>query len=83
MKIIQHKVSEIKAKYRNKDDFHSKQQMQLEIMKMYRKMNVSPSGNALNSFLFTPFLFAIFIMVRTTRMIKDSGTETFSLTRTI
>ncbi len=83
MKILQHKANEIKAKYRNKDDFHSKQQMQFEIMKMYRKMNVSPSGNALNSFLFTPFLFAIFIMVRTTRMIKDSGTETFSLTRTI
>ena len=83
MKILQHKANEIKAKYRNKSDFQSKQQMQFEIMKMYRKMNVSPSGNALNTFLFTPFLFAIFVMVRTTRMIKDSSTETFSLTRTV
>lgn len=83
MKLVQQKSAEIKYKYRDRNDFRSKQAMQLEIMKMYRKMNINPTGNALNSFLFTPFLFAIFIVVRTTRMIKDSNSIDFSLTRTV
>ena len=83
MELAQQKVATIKEKYRDQTDFQGKQRQQLEIMQVYKKANLSPGSSSLEAFMFTPFLFAIFVVVRTTRMIKDSGTATFSLTQTI
>lgn len=83
MKRIQSKIDLIKEKYKDQNSAEAKQKSQWEIMSLYRKENINPLGSALEGFAFAPFLFAMFVVVRTSRILKDSSTETFSFTTNI
>ena len=57
--------------------------MQFEIMALYRQEKINPLSASLEGFAFAPLLFAMFVVVRSTRILKDSGTPEFSLTTTM
>lgn len=83
MNSLQGKVNDIKAKYRDVNSLEAKQKQQLEIMQLYRQAKINPLSTALEGFAFAPFLFAMFVVVRSSRILKDSSTETFSFSATI
>ncbi len=83
MEAIQSQTAVIKNKYKDTDNLQEKQKMQWEIMELYRRENINPLSNSLESFAFAPFLFAMFVVVRTSRILKDSGTDNFSFTTTL
>ena len=83
MDAIQTQVNAIKNRYKDSNSFEAKQKMQWEIMALYRKEKVNPLSSSLEAFAFAPFLFAMFVVVRNSRILKDSGTDNFSFTTTL
>ena len=83
MKMLQGKIGDIKNKYKDNTTIEGKQKMQFEIMALYRQEKINPLSASLEGFAFAPLLFAMFVVVRSTRILKDSGTPEFSLTTTM
>lgn len=80
---VQSQVAAIKQRYKDATSFEAKQKMQWEIMNLYKRENVNPLSGSLEAFAFAPFLFAMFVVVRNSRILKDSSTATFSFTTTL
>lgn len=83
MEMLKAQSEAIKEKHKGNDSFEAQQKMQWEIAALYRRENVSPLSGALQGFAFAPFLFAMFVVVRNSRILKDSGTEDFSFTTSL
>lgn len=82
MQAIQLKQSEIQAKYKNSTDSQAKQKMQLELMGLYRKEGVKPLASFASIFLSMPFLYAMFMVVRSMRILKEQTFGAISFTMT-
>lgn len=82
MQAIQLKQSEIQAKYKNSTDTQAKQKMQLELLGLYRKEGVKPLGSFASLFLSMPFIYAMFMVVRSMRVLKEQifGAISFTMT---
>lgn len=76
-------TTEIKAKHANSNDPMAKQREKQDIMMLYRQHNINPLSSVLQGFAFMPVLFTMFIAVRYGRIIKESSTAVFSLTKSI
>lgn len=83
MEAVQSQVNAIKEKYKDATSFEAKQKMQWETMALYRREKINPLSGSLEAFAFAPFLFAMFVVVRNSRILKDSGTDIFSFTTTL
>ncbi len=73
MQVLQLKQSEIKAKYKDSRDPLIKRKQQMEIMALYRKEKISPLASIGTTFLSFPFLFALYITIKSTRVLKSSS----------
>lgn len=72
MQLLQFKQNEIKAKYKGNKDPVSKRKQQTEIMQLYKKHKINPLASILSMFLAFPFLFALYIAIRSTRVLKTT-----------
>ncbi len=79
MQLLQVQQNEIKNKYKNSNDPMSKQKQQQEIMEMYKKNKMSPLSTMATSFLSFPFLFALYISIKSTRALKSATIGQISL----
>ncbi len=70
MQILQVKQNEIKQKYKNSKDPTAKRKQQMEIMELYKKNNMNPLASIGTTFLSFPFLFALYITIKSTRYLK-------------
>lgn len=75
--------AQIKAKYADSNDPSAKQKERQETMLLYRQYNINPVSSSLQGLAFAPLLITIFVVVRYGRIVKESSTETFSLTQSI
>ncbi|WP_342224043.1 membrane protein insertase YidC [Spiroplasma endosymbiont of Asaphidion curtum] len=82
MQAIQLKQGEIQAKYKGSADPQARQKMQLELMGLYKKEGVKPLASFANLFLSMPFLYAMFMVVRSMRILKEQefGAISFTIT---
>ncbi|ARU90889.1 inner membrane protein translocase component YidC [Spiroplasma clarkii] len=64
------KQAEIQAKYKGSSDPATKQKQHMEMMALYKKEGISPLSSMATQFLSMPFLFAMFSIVRSVRVLK-------------
>ncbi len=80
MQLLQIKQNEIKSKYGNvKNDPMLKRKQQMEIMDLYKKNKVSPLSSMGSMLLSLPFLFALYITIKSTRVLKTAFIGQISL----
>ncbi|MDE7161939.1 MAG: YidC/Oxa1 family membrane protein insertase [Anaeroplasmataceae bacterium] len=64
MTLMQPEMTRIQRKYGNRKDPQSQQQMQLEMMKLYKKYKINPIGCILPMFIQFPIFMAMYEVVR-------------------
>ncbi|ATG97832.1 membrane protein insertase YidC [Mesoplasma lactucae ATCC 49193] len=79
MQDMQAKQAEIQAKYKDKKDKVSRQKMTMEMQALYKKEGISPMSSLGSAFAPLPFLFAIYAVVRSTRVMKIANIGAISL----
>lgn len=79
MQDMQIKQAEIQAKYKGKKDRVSRQKMTMETQALYKKEGISPLSSLGMGFAPLPFLFAIYAVVRSTRVLKIANIGAISL----
>ena len=62
--LMQPEINRLQAKYANRKDPQSQQQMQMEMMKIYKKHGVSPMGCLLPMFIQFPIFIAMYEVVK-------------------
>lgn len=72
MQAVQLKTAEIQAKYKYSRDPYAKQKMQTELMSVYKKEGINPISSFIPMFLSIPFLTAMFIVVKSTTLLKTT-----------
>lgn len=72
MQAVQLKTAEIQAKYKYSRDPYAKQKMQMELMGIYKKEGINPVSSFIPMFLSIPFLTAMFIVIKSTTLLKIS-----------
>ena len=83
MQILQLKQAEIKAKYKEMAQSKElKRKQQMEIMQLYKKEKVSPFSAVGSIFLSGPFLFALYVAIRSTRALKSARVGSIFLINT-
>jgi YidC/Oxa1 family membrane protein insertase len=70
---LQLRVTEIQNKYKFSNDPKSRQKMQFEIMNLYRSEKISPFSSFFTMMLTFPFLYAMFIVIKCNRTLKDGN----------
>ena len=78
MQDLQIQMQEIKAKYAGATDPMSKQQMQMEIIALYRKNDVNPLGMFGTMFISMPIFFAMYRVIGNTQLFKQSVLQGYS-----
>lgn len=71
MNYVQAKVEGIQNKYKDSKDPLTKQKMQTEIISIYRKEGINPLSMFANIFLTFPFLYGMFVVIRSAHYIKN------------
>ena len=79
MQVLQLKQTEIKNKYKNNKDPAAKKMQQMEIMQLYKKNKMNPLASLGTTFLSFPFLFALYITIKSTRVLKSATIGDISL----
>jgi len=83
MQVLQLKQAEIKAKYKAMEKTkETKRKQQLEVMQLYRKEKVSPFSAIGSIFLSGPFLFALYVAIRSSRALKSASVGSIFLIQT-
>lgn len=72
MQAVQMKTSEIQAKYKHSRDAYAKQKMQMELMAIYKKEGINPVSSFIPLLLSIPFLTAMYLVVKSTNMLKTT-----------
>jgi YidC/Oxa1 family membrane protein insertase len=72
MQGLQLKINEIQNRYKYSSEPNARQKMQMEIMGLYRSENINPLSSFLSVMLTFPFLYAMFIVIRANRLLKES-----------
>lgn len=72
MQAVQLKTAEIQAKYKYSRDAYAKQKMQMELMAVYKKEGINPISSFIPMFLSIPFLTAMFVVIKSTTLLKTS-----------
>lgn len=70
LQAVQLKTAEIQAKYKYSRDPYAKQKMQMELMGIYKKEGINPISSFIPMFLAIPFLTAMFIVIKSTTLLK-------------
>lgn len=73
------KQAEIQAKYKGSSDPAAKQKQQMEMAALYRKEGISPFSSMAAQLVSMPFLFAMFSIVRSVRVLKVAQIGEISL----
>ncbi|WP_338972253.1 membrane protein insertase YidC [Spiroplasma endosymbiont of Panorpa germanica] len=73
------KQAEIQAKYKNSTDRTAKQKQNMEMAALYKKQGTSPLGALAGSIISMPFLFAMFSIIRSTKILKVASIGQISL----
>ncbi|MCL8211626.1 Membrane protein insertase YidC [Mesoplasma sp. JKS002658] len=79
MQDMQIKQAEIQAKYKGKKDQVSRQKMTMETQALYKKEGISPLSSVGMGLAPLPFLFAIYAVIRSTRVLKIANIGAISL----
>ena len=78
MTLMQPEMNKIQRKYGNRKDPQSQQQMQMEMMKLYKKYKVSPLGCIVPMFIQFPLFLAMYEVVKrinATQIVNIDGVE--------
>ncbi|AHI54334.1 inner membrane protein translocase component YidC [Spiroplasma sabaudiense Ar-1343] len=79
MQSMTSKQAEIQAKYKNSTDRAAKQKQGMELAALYKKEGISPLGALAGSFITMPFLFAMFSIIKSTKILKVASIGEISL----
>ncbi|MBP1524889.1 MAG: membrane protein insertase YidC [Spiroplasma ixodetis] len=79
MQSVQMKTSEIQAKYKHSRDPSAKQKQQMELMAIYKKEGINPMAAFIPMFLSLPFLTAMFTVMKSTNLLKNTVVGAISL----
>lgn len=79
MQSVQMKTAEIQAKYKHSRDPNAKQKQQMELMAIYKKEGINPMAAFIPMFLSLPFLTAMFTVMKSTNLLKNTVVGAISL----
>lgn len=79
MQSVQMRTAEIQAKYKHSRDPSAKQKQQMELMAVYKKEGINPMAAFIPMFLSLPFLTAMFTVMKSTNLLKNTTVGYISL----
>lgn len=79
MQAVQMKSAEIQAKYKHSRDPRAKQKQQMELMAVYKKEGINPMAAFIPMILSLPFLTAMYTVMRSTNVLKNTQVGAISL----